>query len=243
MEKGLLQQLSKNMGAELLNVEDGQFSLPDHFTRKCENISMNISPLEFFYMCDNLQMNSNEVMSKFFRKSIEVSVDKFSNIPFVIFKSKGKCMFCVNGECTLKENKPIPCSTYPLGRIKRYDVKEKKYVYDTFQYPLPDGNFKNMSVEEWFSKNNIKAKDKASDTYTDCLCILKTILDFNKLTDLDYKDSNLSIRDRFNVLTSIVMILYGNYDYTIKNVQLKERIDLVIKACKEFVAEHKEYKK
>lgn len=146
------------------------------FNRCCRNLYLPITPYDVLRMKNRLKISSDEFLGKYALYQIEDD----SEFPVVTLKMKKNaertCPFVTPEGCTIYEDRPTACRTYPLGRAasenKFTDKKEEFFFIIRKPNCLGFQENKEWTIKEW-------QNDQGLPTYYEMNDLLMDIV-FNK---------------------------------------------------------------
>lgn len=164
-----------------------------------------IYPFDLFNICDKLNLNSTQVISKYM--DINITDNYFPSMS--IKKKDNICIFKSEKECNLVKR----CKMYPVSRI---------FSKGKFQYFLVNENSSKVFVplKELLIKNNMEEYDKLVIQYYSFI---------NQIYKCDYfkKINSKSLKDKSEIYSVILMLLYYNYEPN-TNYELIDRYACVL---------------
>lgn len=143
------------------------------FTSCCHDLNLVLMPYDILRLKNRLGMKSGE----FLKRYTSVHVGQGSGLPVVLLKMEGpylKCPFLDEGRgCTVYEDRPGACRTYPLARIA-HRSKDREGV-EEFYYVVrePDckgfDDCKEWTVEEWKAHEGLERYNLMNDVFGELL--------------------------------------------------------------------------
>ncbi|MDY6953672.1 MAG: YkgJ family cysteine cluster protein [Thermodesulfobacteriota bacterium] len=141
------------------------------FTLCCMDVDMYLYPYDIIRMKKGLGMRSDEFLKKH-------TFSAFRDNPFfpsVMLKveeaPKRHCPFLVSGGCSIYEDRPSSCRTYPLeravARIPGQDRREDHYFLKQAPHCLGHREEKEWTVEEWLTDQGVKPYNEMNDLWVD----------------------------------------------------------------------------
>ncbi len=141
------------------------------FTKCCKNADMYLYPYDIIRMKQKLNMPSDRFLD-------EHTVSAFRDNPFfpnVMLKmsddNKKSCPFLTPDGCSVYEDRPFSCRTYPVERaVARYkkgkgEEKETCWFLAKHTYCLGHGEAKEWTVHQWVENQQIKEYNDMNDLW------------------------------------------------------------------------------
>ena len=143
------------------------------FTNCCHDLNLVLMPYDIYRLKKRLGISSGEFLDRY----TSVHVGQGSGLPVVILKMEGpylKCPFLEEGKgCTVYEDRPSACRTYPLARIAARS-KDRQGV-DEFYYIVREPDCKGFvdgkewSVKEWKEHEGLEQYNEMNDIFGELL--------------------------------------------------------------------------
>ncbi|NDY43184.1 YkgJ family cysteine cluster protein [Dissulfurirhabdus thermomarina] len=143
------------------------------FTRCCHDLSLVLMPYDILRLKRRLGLSSGE----FLRRYTSVHVGQGSGLPVVTLKMEGadlRCPFLDPGSgCTVYEDRPSACRTYPLARMARRSKEMEGVEEFYFVVREPDclgfREDRRWSVREWKENEGLGPYNAMNDAFGELL--------------------------------------------------------------------------
>lgn len=143
------------------------------FTQCCYDLNLVLMPYDILRLKNRLQMKSGD----FLKKYTGIHVGQGSGFPVIILKMEGsymKCPFLKEGQgCTVYEDRPGACRTYPLARMarrsKNFEGVQESYVI--VREPDCQGfkEGREWTVKEWKDNEKLEDYNEVNDVFGELL--------------------------------------------------------------------------
>lgn len=150
-------------------IPDGKFKFSCHkgltcFTKCCRDLNLKLTPYDIIRVKNRLKLSSSEFLHRYTTSHI----DEDWGIPVVMLNMNDdrdrNCPFVTPEGCTIYEDRPGACRTYPLGRaaskIKGHGEAKEFYFMVNECHCLGFNEDKEWTIEEW-------KKDQGIDEYNE----------------------------------------------------------------------------
>lgn len=143
------------------------------FTHCCRDLNLFLSPYDIVRLKNRLGLSSGEFLRKYAATNIGI-VSGFPVMTLRMNKDEEKtCPFVTTDGCTIYQDRPASCRTYPLGRLveKNRDTNRKKETYFLFQedHCLGFQESREWTIEEWLSDQEISLYNEMNDLFMELI--------------------------------------------------------------------------
>lgn len=139
------------------------------FNDCCADLACVLKPYDLLRMQRALQLSSERVLEQY----TEIGIDEETGFPVVTLKMKTdkrrSCPFVSQTGCSIYEDRPGACRTYPLGRgtsltncggvVEQYVIVQESHCKGF----SPDG--KNWSIQTWVEDQSLRVYQAFDDKY------------------------------------------------------------------------------
>lgn len=180
-----MSELNKEADMEGNKLEDPQPLVPGEkfrfschkklscFTHCCRDLNLFLSPYDILRLKNRLGIPSGE----FLRRYASTNIGILSGFPVMTLRMKKDpertCPFVTADGCTVYEDRPASCRTYPLGRLveKNRDTNAKKETYFIFKEDHCSGfeELTEWSIEEWLDDQEIGIYNQMNDLFMELI--------------------------------------------------------------------------
>lgn len=157
------------------------------FNNCCRDLNQFLTPYDILCLKNRLKLSSQE----FLKRYTVCHIGPRSGLPVVSLRMPGeelKCPFVSPAGCTVYEDRPGSCRTYPLGRIAvrkpNQRTCEEFYILIKESHCLGFGEPKQWTVREWKKDQQVDIYNEMNDLVMDVLS-LKNRSGRSRLTDSD----------------------------------------------------------
>jgi len=144
------------------------------FTRCCYDLTLMLMPYDIYRLKKALGMSSKEFLSTY----TSVHLGPGTGVPVVTVKMVEpslKCPFLQEGKgCTVYEDRPGACRTYPLARMARRSGDTGKV--EDFYYIVKESDCQGFrdcrtwTVQEWIAHEGLEPYNEFNDLFNELLC-------------------------------------------------------------------------
>jgi Fe-S-cluster containining protein len=143
------------------------------FTNCCYDLNLVLMPYDILRLKNRLGMKSGD----FLKKYTGIHVGQGSGLPVIVLKMEGaymKCPFLEEGKgCTVYEDRPGACRTYPLARMARRskDFEGVEEFYYIVKEPDCQGfkDGRDWTVRQWKDNEGIDEYNEMNDVFGELL--------------------------------------------------------------------------
>jgi Fe-S-cluster containining protein len=153
--------------------EKFQFSCHDKvacFTKCCKNVDMLLFPYDILRLKIALKIDSEGIMRKYTRV-VKGDNPYFPSVMLKLQEENGWCPFLTEKGCTVYDDRPSSCRTYPLERAVERNTKsvssESYYFLTNHDYCLGHKEDKYFLVKEWIRNQRIDPFNLMNDLWTE----------------------------------------------------------------------------
>jgi uncharacterized protein len=141
------------------------------FTACCANLQLLLTPYDILRLKTRLGLSSEEFLQKY----TKTEMDKSHGFPVVYLKmnsdEKKACPFVTPDGCTVYEDRPGACRSYPLGRAAS-KVRKKEKSEDFFfiirePHCLGFNEPTEWVIEDWITNQGLNEYNRKNDFYMD----------------------------------------------------------------------------
>ncbi len=141
------------------------------FTACCANLQLVLTPYDIIRLKNRLGLTSEEFLEKY----TTTSSDKSYGFPVISLKmnsdTKKTCPFVSPDGCTVYEDRPGACRSYPLGRAAS-KVREKERSDEFFfiirePHCLGFNESKEWIIEDWIADQGLDEYNRMNDFFMD----------------------------------------------------------------------------
>jgi uncharacterized protein len=141
------------------------------YTTCCRNVNMFLFPYDIIRLKNSLRIDSED----FLRNNVTVVPGNNPYFPSVMMKlsndAQKSCPFLTKSGCSVYENRPSSCRTYPLERAVDRCPGGKKpndfYFLTNHSYCLGHGKGRDFSVKEWIRNQKIDDFNLMNDLWAE----------------------------------------------------------------------------
>ncbi len=143
------------------------------FTHCCRDLNLFLSPYDILRLKNRLGCSSGDFLRRYASTNIGI-VSGFPVMTLRMKKDKERtCPFVTPDGCTVYEDRPASCRTYPLGRLaeKNRDTNMKKETYFLFKEDHCHGfeEPNEWSIEEWLDDQEIRIYNEMNDLFMELI--------------------------------------------------------------------------
>ncbi len=147
------------------------------FTDCCRQLDLTLTPYDVLRLKNSLGLTSNEFMTKY--AIIEQSdADIFPQVYLtMVDDGQASCPFVKDQGCTVYDDRPGPCRTYPLGRAAQQmadNSQEEFYVLLTEPHCHGFSEDKEQSIDQWLAHEGLLPYNRYND-------LVMTVLQHEKI--------------------------------------------------------------
>jgi uncharacterized protein len=178
-----LDGLEKEFPENMVPLENKSFKFCCHaglgcFTKCCTNVDMYLFPYDIIRLKNSVGMHSEEFVRKY---TVLIYGDNpyFPSVKMKLCDDEPKsCPFLTRTGCSVYEDRPSSCRTYPLERaVDRNPAKATKndyYFLTSHPYCLGHSEEMTFNVKDWVRNQKIHAYNLMNDLWTEIESIFMT---------------------------------------------------------------------
>lgn len=164
---------------ELQEGESFVFDCNEHvpcFNRCCAELTLPLTPYDVLRLCRHLEMGSDD----FIKRYTQIRTFPDTGFPLALLKMQDgptePCPFVTPAGCSIYEDRPGACRTYPLGRGTK--MGEGGSVVERFFIVREDhcrgfDTGKSWTAHEWLKNQDLEEYNKSNDRLMRLLAMLK----------------------------------------------------------------------
>jgi Fe-S-cluster containining protein len=162
----MLENDKKNLEDDMVPLGDGEFPFECHagvscFTFCCRNVNLTLYPYDIIRLKKSLNIDSEEFM----RTHTFLQKEHNPCFPSVKLKlltdDKKSCPFLKEDGCSVYNDRPSACRTYPLevavGKENNESATEEYFFLTNHSYCLGHGEAKRQTVKQWSRSQKLHA--------------------------------------------------------------------------------------
>ncbi|MFC1563834.1 YkgJ family cysteine cluster protein [candidate division KSB1 bacterium] len=154
-----------------LNPED-KFKFACHpgvpcFNKCCQDINIFLTPYDIVRLKNRLGLRSDEFLSKY----TIMPADQNQNYPIIQLKmnetEEKDCPFVTEKGCSVYEDRPWPCRTYPVGSASPKEGMGEEHFYFMMKEDVCQGfeEGKEWSIKEWLDDQDVAPYDEMGELF------------------------------------------------------------------------------
>jgi hypothetical protein len=142
------------------------------FTRCCKNVNMDLHPYDVIRIKNRLGIRSDEFLERYANTETKDN-DLLPSVRLKLLDNEEKtCPFLTAQACSIYEDRPDACRTYPLERavlIVPFRPSLKQEFYFLTPQPICQGHYENKqwTVRQWLEDQNIKPFNQMNDLWAE----------------------------------------------------------------------------
>ncbi len=149
------------------------------FNECCRDLNQFLTPYDILRIKNHLKLTSSEFLEKYTLQHIGPE----TGLPVVTFKtdpsSKLKCPFVLPEGCSIYEDRPASCRTYPLARLATRSPETNNIIeyFMLIKEPhcLGHEQQKTITVREWIKNQGIEPYNKMNDLLMEIIGLKKRL--------------------------------------------------------------------
>ncbi len=149
------------------------------FNLCCFDVNLVLSPYDFLRLRQNLALSPQEFIDRF----CELHIGDVTQMPVVSVRMNTHdfaCPFLRKDGCSVYQDRPSSCRTYPLARFTMLDEKgEKIEIYRIIRETHCKGHFEKrpISVRDWIKEQGLEPYYQFNDLFGEILLARKQMAD------------------------------------------------------------------
>lgn len=149
------------------------------FNMCCFDVNLVLSPYDFLRLRQNLGLSSKEFIDRF----CELYIGDVTQLPVVSVRMNSHdfaCPFLRKEGCSVYQDRPSSCRTYPLARFTMLDEKgEQVEIYRIIRETHCKGHFEKrpISVRDWIKEQGLEPYYRFNDLFGEIVLARKQMAD------------------------------------------------------------------